>query len=121
MRDSRRVNQQTKVFMGENENKYQDYPIVNVKYETDKGQIFENYYLTTEKAKNFFYARFVKEHLNNSREFYPHLGNVAEIKKMIYEHEINTPKELICYKNKHGQYMLVKKIFSQAEESKMTV
>lgn len=88
-------------------------PIVCCKYTTKEGMIYENYFVSSEKAKNYFYARFVKKHIENFSTWYNRLDNENALRDMIYNHYIKTPNYLICDLNENGQYTVYDKLFDQ--------
>lgn len=48
--------------------------------------------MASEKAKNFFYGKFVKESVENSSEWYPQLQNLTALKRML--NSIKAPTDL---------------------------
>ena len=86
-------------------------PIVNVVYQTTEQNIIESYFVNSEKSKNVFYGRFVKPHIENSKEYYPHLTKFGWVKDMIEKEPIRTPSQLVCRRDEYGRYSIMKKIF----------
>lgn len=90
---------------------YTSMPIINVRYLTKIGYVFECYFTNSDKAKNVLYGRFIKQHLNNSSEYWPHMSNLEKMKQMIQEPEIKTPSKITCKKDKYDRMFITRKIF----------
>ena len=86
-------------------------PIINVRYKTDRQDIFESYFTSNEKCKNIFWGRFVKHHIENYQEFYPHLTNTKIVNTMIHSDTIKTPNFVLCKVTDNQRYQVIKKIF----------
>ena len=70
---------------------------VNVEYKCmdETGQylsVYEGYTPMNEKAKNIFYGKFVKYHLNDASKYWPHLSNYYAVKIML--ENVITPKTM---------------------------
>ena len=89
-------------------------PIVNVQYITNKGNVFEAYYVNSEKAKYVFYGKFVKKHVEESSAYYNDLMDVNRVRHMIYDNPLKTPIQIICNKDMYGRFSVQKKIFSDS-------
>jgi DNA repair protein RadD len=89
-----------------------DYPIINAQYITDKGNVFEAHYMKTEKSKNICYAKFIRNHIPNGKEYYMKLTHYESVKEMIETSKIITPHSLVCKKNEYGRFEILKKIFN---------
>lgn len=90
-------------------------PSVNVRYVTNERDILESYYVSSDKAKHVFYGKFVKNHIHNSKAFYPFLDDPEKVKYMIYETPVKTPAQIICTQDKFGRYQVVKKLFNDTD------
>ena len=86
-------------------------PIINVKYYCEGGMVYESHYTGSKKAQNIFYAKFLRQHLDNASDYYMHISNIHRMKKMLEEPSLKTPLQLVCTKNEHGYYNIVKKVF----------
>ncbi len=86
-------------------------PIVNIIYKTDNGEVQESYFIGSEKSKNLFYGKFLKNHYNTYKLFYPSIMNPIRLKQMIQNEAINVPTHLICG-HKNGKTEIIKKIFN---------
>lgn len=89
-------------------------PIVNVQYKTNEKDVFETYFVNSEKAKYVFYGKFVKQHVVESRSYFPDLMNLNRVKHMIYENPLKTPIQIICNKDLYGRFSVHKKVFSES-------
>jgi len=59
----------------------------------ERQSIMENYSpMASEKAKNLFYGKFVKDSVEDGSAWYPHLQSLPALKRML--HSIKTPDEL---------------------------
>lgn len=86
-------------------------PSVFVRYLTKQGEVFESYYVSSEKAKYVFYGKFVKHHVRNSSDFFPYLTDPDKVDEMIYETELKTPNQIICNIDKNQRYKVMRKVF----------
>ena len=89
-------------------------PIINVKYYCEGGMVYESHYTGSKKAQNIFYAKFLRQHLDNASDYYMHISNIHRMKKMLEEPSLKTPLQLVCTKNEHGFYNIIKKVFNGA-------
>lgn len=87
------------------------FPIINVKYLTNGGYVFECYFTNSDKAKNVLYGRFLKQHLDNASDYWPYMDNLEKMKEMIQEPEIKTPIKITCKKDKYQRLFITRKIF----------
>lgn len=73
--------------------------------------IYESYTPTSsDKAKNVFYAKFVKQHLKDSSFWYPHLQNPIYLKSMLQK--IISPQKLRLKWDKDS-WIIAKKLFNE--------
>ncbi len=87
-------------------------PIITVKYRTNTSEVYECYFTNTERAKNIFYAKFVRLHLSQgSSEYYMQLQKRDKIEKLIDDSRFRTPSKLICSYDEEKGYVISKKIF----------
>ena len=94
-------------------------PIIHVKYKTAKSHIFETYFTGSDKAKNVFYGRFIKQHVPDAHNYWPYMQNIHKMKEML-EGEIRTPVKITCKRDKWDRLFITRKIFS-TEDCKTTV
>lgn len=87
-------------------------PIINAKYYCAGAMVYESHFTSSKKSQNIFYAKFLRPHLDNASDYYMHLSNIHRMKKMLEEPALKTPSELVCTKNEHGFYNIVKKVFA---------
>jgi ribosomal protein L40E len=85
-------------------------PILNVLYKTNRCDVYESYYPSSKKAKNLFYARFIKQHIPNPSEYWPYMDDLEKMIEMI-QGEIYTPIQIICKKDEWNRLHITKKIF----------
>lgn len=90
-------------------------PSVFVRYNTDEGDIFENFYVSSEKAKYVFYGKFVKQHVSNPSIYFPGLMVPEVVEKMIYESKLKTPHQIVCNKDNYGRFKVMRKIFFDSD------
>lgn len=88
-------------------------PVINVRYKTNKQDVFEKFYTNSEKAKNVCYAKFIRQHVPNASEYYPDISNLSRMITMIHNETIMTPNKLLCRKENNGRYSVVKKVFDR--------
>ncbi len=86
-------------------------PIVNAHYKTNDIDVYEVFFVASEKAKHIFYAKFVKQHIEEPHKYYTSLQNVNRMKYMLFNEKIKTPYQVVCKLNKHGRYEVAKKLF----------
>lgn len=86
-------------------------PIINIRYQTSKQDIYENYYTMSDKAVKFFYGRFIKQHVKNSSKYYPYLNNLFKMQELVHSGLIDTPYKIICKLDSNNKYRIVKKLF----------
>ena len=89
--------------------------IVNAQYETNDGLVFECHYLKSEKARNIFYAKFIRQHLKNASYWYMEMHLIERMTAMLNHPSLMTPNQLICSKNEYGRYQIIKKSFNTVE------
>ena len=85
-------------------------PIINVRYITNHKDVFECYYTNSVKAERVIYAKFIKQHLENSSDYYTKIQNIEWMKKMLTDN-IRTPYRLECKVDTYGRYHVLKKFF----------
>lgn len=90
------------------------FPIINAKYYCVGAMVYESHFTSSKKSQNIFYAKFLRNHLDNASDYYMHISNIHRIKKMLEEPTLKTPSELVCTKNEHGFYNIIKKVFNGA-------
>lgn len=90
------------------------FPIVNAKYWCEDAMVYESHFTSSKKAQNIFYANFIQKHFQKPSEWYPRMSNLHLMKKMLSDEKLLTPMKLVCTKNEHGFYKIVKKIFNDA-------
>jgi DNA repair protein RadD len=83
--------------------------IVNAKYNTQSGSVFESYSTNSGKSRNILYAKFVKLHTENPSKHYMHLNSPVLLRLMLVD--AKTPHTLICTKDKYGHYVIKSKLF----------
>lgn len=88
------------------------FPIINAKYYCAGAMVYESHFTSSKKSQNIFYAKFLRNHLDNASDYYMHLSNIHRMQKMIEEPTLKTPMQLICTKNEDGFYRIMKKVFS---------
>ena len=86
-------------------------PVIHVRYQTNNGFVYENFYTGFDKSKQILYARFIKLHIPNASEYWPHMNKLHKMREMI-EGEIWTPTKIICKLDKYNRFSVVKKIFN---------
>ncbi len=90
------------------------FPIINAKYYCVGAMVYESHFTSSKKSQNIFYAKFLRNHLDNASDYYMHISNIHRMKKMLEEPTLKTPSELVCTKNEHGFYNIIKKVFNGA-------
>ncbi len=90
---------------------YSKNPVINAQYETNAGQVYEGYSTSTERAKNVFYGRFVRLHLDKSSDYWPYLHRTDKMIQMIEDPNLKTPTKLTCRLENENQYHIVRKLF----------
>ena len=93
---------------------YTSNPIINVKYRTAQAHVFEAYFTNSDKAKNFFYGRFLKQHVPNASDYWPYMQNIEKMREMI-QGDIKTPIQITCKKDKYDRLFITRKIFSPSD------
>lgn len=88
------------------------FPTIKSKYFCAGAMVYEGHCTNSKKSQNIFYAKWLRLHLDKASEYYMHLTNINKMKKMIEEPLLKTPTELICTKNEHGFYTIIKKVFN---------
>ncbi len=88
------------------------WPLVNISYRCVNAMVYESYFTNSKKSQNITYAKFLRVHVSNASDYYMKIGNLHAMQKMIAEEKLLTPMQLVCTKNEHGFYKIVKKIFS---------
>ncbi len=83
--------------------------VINAKYKTKYGNVFESYSTNSKKAKNVLYAKFIKLHLEKPSEYYLGLHDERILNDMLQN--INTPHALICFLDNYGHYIIKSKLF----------
>ena len=86
-------------------------PSIFVRYRTMQAEVFESYYVSSEKAKYVFYGKFVKHHVPNPSSFFPYLDDIDKVDEMIYETPLKTPNQIICNVDNHNRYKVMRKVF----------
>ena len=86
--------------------------VVNISYTCKTGYVNEHYYTHTEKSRNIFYARFVRQHVEKASNYYMQLNNFPVVHQMLNDPNLKTPTQLICTRNEEGYYKIVKKVFA---------
>jgi DNA repair protein RadD len=71
--------------------------------------VYERYNLTSDKARRFFYAHFVKQHCDKPSAWYKSLGNKFKMHKML--EEMNSPI-IIELEVENDEFKIKSKIFS---------
>lgn len=89
--------------------------IINGEYKTNQGSVFECHYTTSEKAKNVFYAKFVKQHVLTPSKYYKALHSPSVMKSLIQNQEFKIPTHIICKKDIYGKFSISKKLFKVVE------
>jgi DNA repair protein RadD len=89
--------------------------IIHGEYKTDEGPIFESYFTTSEKSKNVFYAKFVKQHVPTPSKYYKTLHSPSVMKSLIQNQEFRIPTHIICKKDIYGRFSISKKLFKPVE------
>jgi len=84
--------------------------VFNSRYITKDKPVFESYVIT-ERSKNIFYAKFIKQHTEKPSDWYPHIMNQEKMKEMIYQNPLKTPNQLIVQPDEYGRLKLISKIF----------
>ena len=90
-------------------------PSIFVRYRTKQGDVFESYYVSSEKAKYVFYGKFVKHHVQNSSLYFPYLDDPEKVDEMIYETELKTPNQIICNIDSNKRFKVMRKIFFNSD------
>jgi len=88
------------------------FPIINAKYWCGTSAVYESHYTSSKKAQNIFYAKFIQKHFAKPSEWYPRMSNLHLMRKMLSDEKLLTPTQLVCTKNEHGFYNIVKKVFN---------
>ena len=70
--------------------------------------ICESYSLKSEKSKNIFYAKFIKNHVRNPSDWYMKISNASEMNRML--NHVQTPYMVQCIKS-GADYKVIKKHF----------
>ncbi len=89
---------------------YTSNPVINVKYKTTRAHVFEAYYTNSDKAKNVFYGRFLKQHVPNASDYWPYMQNLEKMREMIHG-DLKTPVKITCKKDKYDRLFITRKIF----------
>jgi len=87
-------------------------PIINCRYITNDADVFECYFTNTEKAKNVFYAKFVRPQIENASDYYLGLANIERMNTMLAK-GVKSPSQLVCNKDDYGKYHVIKKVFDK--------
>ncbi len=87
------------------------FPIINAKYYCEDTMVYESHFTSSKKAQNIFYAKFIQQHFDKPSEWYPRMSNLHLMRKMLSDEKLLTPMKLVCTKNEHGFYKIVKKVF----------
>jgi DNA repair protein RadD len=98
------------------------YPLFIIKY-TIKGdtgyiskkKIQENFFLGSEKSRNFFYHTIVKKHFMSSDDVYSNLLDMEFLKNIIQNNELYSPTKIECI-DKENKLKIIKKHFQYAQE-----
>lgn len=87
---------------------------VNAIYYTavDNVIVNERYFLSSEKARNIFYAKFVRMHFDNASEWYMKMRSPQEIYRMLQSCDLKTPYILKCTIDENKEYKILKKHFA---------
>ncbi len=91
-------------------------PVINAKYNTLEGAVFECYLTNSARAQNIFYGRFLRLHFDKSSAFYPHLARLDKMREMIASPLLKTPHTIVCRKDDYGRFEVVKKLFHRSHE-----
>lgn len=90
------------------------FPVINVKYKTNGAYVFESYFTNSDKAKSYFYAKFLKLHLTEPSKYWPYMASIEKMKEMLHD-EILTPVKLTCKKDKWERLFITRKIFNPSD------
>ena len=80
----------------------------------NKHLVYEHFYTSTDKAKRFFYATFVKKHFETPSDWYINLGNRKKMEEMLKQ--IKTPNTLLVTKDESG-YKIKVRLFEDTLQS----
>jgi len=69
---------------------------VVVNYATDHGVFTESYSVHSDRARNIFYAKFVRFHIEKPSQYYMGLKYPNTIKKLLEDKSLKTPSQLVC-------------------------
>jgi len=72
--------------------------ILSAIYTHDRGSFLEKFIISSEKAKNYFYANFVKKHVKKAYKYYPKLMEVDAVKEML--DEVEAPYKIFVSEDK---------------------
>lgn len=104
------------------------YPLFIIKYtiKGDKGyiskkKIQENFFLGSEKSRNFFYHTIVKKHFMSSDDVYSNLLDMEFLKNIIQNNELYSPNKIECINKDDKSLKIIKKHFIhlQAQSSEV--
>jgi len=84
--------------------------VFNARYITNNKPVFESYVIT-ERSKNIFYARFIRQHTAKPSDWYEHIMDSDKMKEMIYQNPLKTPNQLIVQPDEYGRLKLISKVF----------
>lgn len=91
-------------------------PIINAKYSTNGGDVFECYFTNSQKSKNILYAKFIRDHLVGiASKYYILMDSKEKMQDMIKEKVFRTPIKLRCTLDEYGRYHITKKLFHSIE------
>lgn len=76
-----------------------------------KAYVNEHFFLNSQRARNYFYAKFVKEQFEEPSQAWNYLGNSKYLEKIIIEKKILTPSSVVVSKKGKEDVKIVKKVF----------
>ena len=94
---------------GISENMKDGTAILRAAYQTVEGRmIYEAHYTSTEKSKNIFYGKFIRECVTDASKYYPCLQDPKRMRTMLSS--IKTPRSIVCFKDEE-RWKIRKKVF----------
>lgn len=82
-----------------------------VSYNQKKGYVNEKFNISTERSRNYFYVKFVKEQFEEPSAAWKQLGNSKFLEKIIVEKKIHLPSSIVVSKRGKEDVKIIKKVF----------